>query len=253
MPEQDPHINASEEQKKGLFEQIASDGDDKELNLYALPQEERVLTEENLLESISRISSQVRNVLASGTTVLVRQYTASGTWTKPANLRSLTIEVQAPGGDGGSIDSADTAASGGGSGGYAKSHVSASDLSSSEDVTIGATTSFTVGSETISCTAGGNGAQGDQDGGAGGTATGGDINIDGAYGDTSKGGSGSEKCGAGADSTFGRGGGAKASSGAGRNATGYGAGGGGAINTGGATTLDGGTGSPGIVVLTEYY
>jgi hypothetical protein len=163
-------------------------------------------------------------------------FTSSGTWTKDAGLKYITLEQVAPGTNGQTV-STNTMGSGGRSGGYCKKTILASSLGSTESVTIGATTSF--GSHTTS--------------GSDGTATGGDINILGREGE--KGGTYNTGTGGrGASSPLGiggRGGGGGATEN-GEAASGYGAGGGGGIRiTSGTGT--GGAGSPGIVIVTEYY
>ncbi len=176
---------------------------------------------------------------------VVKTYTSSDTWTKPANLKYIVVRVQAPGGNGGNGSGSDTGASGGGSGGYSEKLYSAEDLDATESPTIGATTSF----KDVSCTAGGN-ASGLTPGTAG-NASGGDLNIPGRAGETGQSGAGQEVGAAGADSMLGIGGGAT-QSGNGMSAVGYGAGGGGAAQTGGGGA-SGGSGAPGYITLTEYF
>ena len=195
---------------------------------------------------------------------VVRTYLAAAspaTWTKPAGLKYITVELQATGGDGAaSPATGDEAGAGGGSGGYTKKLVVPASLGSTETVTIsdasGGTTSF--GSH---CSAvGGTDASGETQG-TGGTATGGDINITGGIGEIPNDASNNDTTaavawsGRGAGSILGIGGAQKysASGGlAGNAATGYGAGGGGGIGQSGNPTA-GGAGSPAIVIVTEYY
>lgn len=136
-------------------------------------------------------------------------FNTSGTWTKPAGLRAVMVEVV--GGGGGSGGCATTGASqvscspGGGGGGYSRELIQASALGSTETVTVGA--GGTAGAATP--TNGGNGgtssfgtvaflsatggagstsvaAQAQQGavgtGGSGGTGSGGDLNIGGGRG-----------------------------------------------------------------------
>jgi hypothetical protein len=84
----------------------------------------------------------------SGTTTIasssVKYYTASSTWSKPANLKYIVVEAIGGGGGGGGVDSGaspDGAGGGGGGGGaYCKRFLSALDLSGTTTVavTIGA-------------------------------------------------------------------------------------------------------------------
>jgi len=173
-------------------------------------------------------------------------FTSSGTWTKDAGLKYIVVEVQGGGANGTS------SGDGGGAGGYSKKLILASDLDSTETVTVGAATansSFTNNNTTVQ----GNGASGI----TGGSASGGDINIpgqdgnEGAQGDHSQGGSGG-------NSMLGFGGGApadtsSASSGnfSGKDGKGYGSGGSGGSD--GNATPGVGAGAPGIVIVTEYY
>ncbi len=76
----------------------------------------------------------------SGTGVLsaIRYFTASGTWTKPANLAFAIAEVQAGGGGGGGAQGGTngSAAGGGGGGGYARTKIAAASLPATVAVTV---------------------------------------------------------------------------------------------------------------------
>jgi len=181
----------------------------------------------------------------------IRVYTSSDTWTKPGGLLFIDIECQAPGGTGGGGSGSNWGAAGGGSGGYARKRAYPADLAATETVTIGATTSFTLVGTDVSCTSGGNASTTTP--GTGGSASGGDVNIAGNSGAYGKSGAGEEICGSGASSPLGIGGGGRGSSGAGVSASGYGAGGGGALNTGSSNSFSGGSSSPGIIIVKEYY
>lgn len=137
-----------------------------------------------------------------------QRFTASGTWNKPARCRFVEVQVIGAGGSGGGTTATGAGQSacggGGGGGSYAKKLFAASALAASETVTIGAggaaagaagagniggSSIFAVGKAYIVTAAGGNGgAVGNVGGntaaapGAGGAATGGDINIDGSDG-----------------------------------------------------------------------
>lgn len=172
-------------------------------------------------------------------------FTASGTWTKGADVGSVTVE--AVGGGGGAISSA-TGGGGGGSGGYSQKLVASP--GATETVTVGA---GGVGAQDGSASSFGShitangGVQGAAaDGGAGGTATGGDVNMSGSGGDYGGAWSANNYSGAGGSSVFGGGANGAINRAAGAN---------GAANTGGgasAGTSSTGTGGSGIVIVYEY-
>lgn len=217
-----------------------------------------------------------KKLTAKVATVTRQVFTSSVTYTPSPGLLYALVEVQAGGGGGGGAPGGTApqaaAATGGAEGGYSSKVIPAATIGSSQAVTVGA--------------AGANGAAGNTNGGGGGassfgslltanggspgggqatqsalslsnapgvggTAAGGDINLQGGPGGygVAYGGSSIGIGGKGADARYGRGGNGGAS-GSGGNATGYGAGGGGA----GATTSDqpGGSGAPGVVIVTEY-
>lgn len=68
------------------------------------------------------------------------KFTSNGTWVKQANLKSVLVEVWGAGGGGGGgrVNNSIQAASGGGGGAYNFAFLDASDLDSSESVTVGA-------------------------------------------------------------------------------------------------------------------
>lgn len=185
----------------------------------------------------------------------VQVFTSSGTWNKPAGLRYVIVELVGggAGGEGDGSESSDFSGDGGGAGGYARKLIPVGDLGASETVTIGAGGASDWGAGGASsfgshCSANG----GTQN--VGGTATGGDINIQGQYGAdgfTDAGPSGNsigKPAGHGGDSMFGFGGRPNQTN---RNATGYGAGGAG--GWGGGSFDAGGTGAPGIVIVHEFF
>jgi len=193
--------------------------------------------------------------LKSSTGPIIQVFTASGTWTKPAGLKYVVVEVQAPGGAGGGVPNiGNVGGGGGGAGGYAKRLRLASALGATETVTVGATTSFTVTAGPIITTSGGAvgtaAAAGNVAGGAGGTASGGDVNTAGGRGDGAS--NVAILGGGGASSPLGTGGALLAVVGDGNAATGYGAGGGGA-KSGSSANLAGGAASAGVIIVTEYY
>lgn len=205
---------------------------------------------------------------ASSTTV--RVYTASTTWSKPSNLSYVVVEVQAGGGGGGAArdsgTSSEGAGGGGGGGGYCKKQILASSLSTTEAITVGvggtagalggtggtgATSSF--GSH---CSAnGGTGGGEDTVFGTGGTATGGDLNIQGGAGNPGQ--DNGETAapmfsGKGGDSRLGFGGAFLRTSGSGNNGQLYGGAGGGGLTLDNGS-YDGGVGAQGVVIVTEYF
>lgn len=199
--------------------------------------------------------------LASG---YLNQFTVAtqATWTKPTGLKYAIVEVQGAGGQGGG-NTSDSHSGGGGAGGYGKKLILAASLGSTETVTYGAPgygkvinigtsgglSSF--GTHIISL-GGLGGYEANLNGRTGGTVTGGDINIQGQYGDGGSGDTGGSQEGGFGGSTilgFGGIGGADSAPSAG---VGYGSGGGG----GGATSARnelGGYGAKGIVIVTEFY
>lgn len=174
---------------------------------------------------------------ASVPTPQVVVFTASGTWTKDAGLRYIVVEGV---GGGGGCDTNDEG--GGSGGGYFRKLILAAALGATETVTVGAAGSSDANA-TIA-TAGGNtsfgthctGNGGARNQGAGGTATGGDINISGQNGVSGSTGTGGNYS-IGGSSMLGLGGISDTATPAG-----YGAGGNGPH----AATA-------GVVIVTEYY
>ncbi len=128
---------------------------------------------------------------------VIRQYLAAGspaTWTKPAGLKYVVVEVVGAGGGGGARTSSDGTAGGGGGGGYSKKIIPVATLGATETVTTGAvgaggTTSgngAAGGNSSFGAHATANGGGGGINdkgaGGAGGTAASGDINMNGMAG-----------------------------------------------------------------------
>jgi hypothetical protein len=124
----------------------------------------------------------------------VQVFTSSGTWNRPSGITKVVMEIQGGGGAGSRSDSTDNQRHGGAGGGYAKKFLNVSSISTST-ITVGAGGAATSSNDT----AGGNGGNsiwadgtntitGNGGGGgvitantptAGGTATGGDLNIQG--------------------------------------------------------------------------
>ena len=208
----------------------------------------------------------------------VQVFTSGGTWTKPAGINTVIVEVLGAGGGGAGCNSGVALAGvggGGGSGAYGKGLIDVSAIAS-ETVTIGAagaagaagTNNGSAGGTSsfgahISCTGGNGGistaaAAADRGciGGIGGTATGGDINANGDSGVGATLATGGGGAGKGAASIYGGGGLAavlNTTGGvAGTAATGFGSGGGGAVSLNQATNRAGGAGTAGLVVVWEY-
>lgn len=207
-------------------------------------------------------------------------FTSSGTYSKPAGLKFVVVEVQGGGGAGGGVPATTSGqralGAGGISGVYARSKILASSLGTNETVTVGA------GGTGVSGGNGGNGGNSSfgslvsANGGTGGegaafasttlafamadpiTTGTGDFIVPGRVGpvafcmaDSSNAGSG----GQGGSSVFGAGGAGRRlnTAGAGGNASGYGAGGGGTGTSSSQSARTGGNGSPGIVIVHEYF
>ena len=195
----------------------------------------------------------------------VQVFTASGTWTKPAGITKVIMEVQGAGASGNAYNNPNRLRTGA-AGGYAKKFLDVSSISTST-ITIGAggtavtgnnygiaggLSSWADGTNTIS----GAGGLSVSDvnlyaGEAGGLGSGGDINIQGQMGGPMQT-SHFEVMNYGGNSMMGFSGGWQDNSSNDRypNANGYGAGGGPGYT--GAGTVVSGTGGPGIIVVWEY-
>lgn len=185
------------------------------------------------------------------------------TWTKPSGLKQIILECIGGGSSGSGGTVTDDAGGGGGGGGYVKRVIPASVLGATEAVTVGRGRAgvsgggaATAGNSTFGswCTA--QGGQGDN----GGTASGGDININGQN-RMSSGGNFTATIdlhigGAGGSTIYGRGGIGcmTAASGActGNDGFGYGAGGGGGA-TADTNDYTGGSGTTGAVIITSIF
>lgn len=184
-------------------------------------------------------------------------FTSSGTYTKPAGLKSVIVEVVGGGGGGGGAVNSSSAVGNksSGGGGYSKKRILASALGTTETVTVGAggtpdntggTTSF--GSH---CSATG-GEGGSTNVPIGGIGIGGNINV---AGSPSPGNRSSDNSGlSGGSSVLGGGGrGATSWDVQAGNGRAYGGGGGGGGGRNGPVTLAGGSGAPGVCIVTEFY
>lgn len=171
------------------------------------------------------------------------------TWTKPSGLKYIVVEGVGGGGKGGDASTSGslTAAGGGAAGGYAKKLILASALGATEQVFIGR-------GETSSQSSQNSYFAGIVFAAAGGTPTGGDINITGCAGGPGMSNSdGDVISGAGGDSQFGWGGRPFTGESNGNDGRGYGAGGGGAAESGGGGATTGGNGTEGLVTISEFY
>jgi hypothetical protein len=187
---------------------------------------------------------------------IVRTYlnaASPATWSKPTGLRYVVVEVQAAGGDGGAATNNSGAwGGGGGGGGYSKKLITVGSLGSSETVTIGAVganSSFGAHATANFGVSGTNDSPSSV--AAGGTASGGDINIPGQASFPISG--SSQWSGGGGSAVLGLGAAPQtANNTVGIAGTGYGSGAsGGTAST--STNFAGGTGGPAIVIVTEYY
>lgn len=221
------------------------------------------------------------DVIGGGGSLLsVQVFTASGTWTKPAGINQVVVEVQGAGGGGGGADETsgnNVSAGGGGGGGYSKEFIT-SGLGATETVTVGTggagglntgTNGSSGGNSSFGafCTGnGGSGGTGNTDdgtmvnGGAGGTGTGGTINISGQSGGSSLASRIASsttlegfKSGDGGNSILGTGGKSPTNPSISKSPNGnlYGGGGSGALSTD-TSGAEGGDGAAGIVIVWEY-
>ena len=119
-----------------------------------------------------------------GELVSMQAFTGSGTWTRPAGVKRILVQLVGAGGNSNSGTSSESNAGGGG-GSCAISVFNVSDLATAT-VTIGspaaASTFAGTGITTMTAGPGASIASGVNTGGAGGTATGGQLNISGGKG-----------------------------------------------------------------------
>ena len=185
------------------------------------------------------------------------------TWAKPVGLSYIEVEVQAAGGGSGGGDGGSTLAAGAGGGAYSKKVMQASDLGETETIAVGAygkgasdglcqsdgtSGSMSIFGTHLVCT----GGEGSEENtattyGEGGSATGGDIDIDGQEGGCAL---NSLAGGTGGSAFLGHGGpagGDSVGSQAGKN---YGGGAGGTYDN--STERAGADGAQGIVIIKEY-
>lgn len=207
-------------------------------------------------------------------------FTSDGTWNKPIGLKKVKLRLVGGGGGGGGAPATGASqvsgGSGGSGGGYCEAWIDASTLANTESVIVGlagAGASGLNGTNGSASSFGTCAAQGGQGGFTfaasgsgrigspnGGEAVGANINVNGKKGGVGWGTFttvGHSISGEGACGPFSDGGGpvaaTTANGGAGGDATGYGGGGGGAANGASQSARAGGNGSPGIVIIEEYY
>jgi hypothetical protein len=202
----------------------------------------------------------------------IRVFASSSTWSKPAGLKHIVVELVGGGGGGGANTvnpgtNEGDGGGGGGGGGYSRELLTADELAGTSTVNIiigaggnpgsaglngglGSTTSF---GNFLSAT-GGSGGDTDttnRTGGDAGCGVGGDINICGQDGNAGS----PDASGTGFGGSSYLGGGGKAfveSEGSAGNLYG-GGGGGGGTRVGQTTDVAGGAGAPGVVIITEYF
>ena len=213
------------------------------------------------------------------TSLNIQTFTASGTYTPSTNMLQCMVELVGGGGGGGSTNGgAGTnvyTGGGGGGGEYAKGIFTASQIGASQAITIGTGGLGNTGSAgnagltssigTLMTALGGSGgfanagAGGSTSfGGSGGSGgTGGYFRAAGQHGgpstgDNFPGGGGVAVTGSGGSSLLGNGGASFDANVAGGNGVGYGSGGGGIVSIFNGTAYNGGNGSSGICIITEY-
>ena len=197
----------------------------------------------------------------------VQVFTSSGTWTRPAGITKVMVEVQGAGGGGGGGDN--YGSQGGGGGGYAKKLIDVSSISSAtitvgafgaagtgiNDGSAGGNSIWSDGTNTVTGSGGGGGKANDNVGNTmldnKGAATGGDLNIAGQIGRMGLSQLISIPAGHGGSSMFGHGGSTRGYGNASDQATGYGSGGAGG-SASGTGNNNGAPGRAGIVIVTEY-
>lgn len=199
----------------------------------------------NVLTSNGTTWTSAANVAATSVnTVIVG--VASGTWTKPATVKSIKVTVVGGGGNGGTTGPLSPGSFGGGGGGAAIRFYPAASLPGPQPYTVGgasSSSSFGVAPVTIiSATGGVSGANNNLVMGAGGIGSNGSLNIAGSGANSTAGGSslfGGGSLGNNTSNTVGFAGGA------------YGGGGGGA--NGPLIPRAGGAGAAGVVIIEEFY
>jgi len=184
----------------------------------------------------------------------VQIFTSSGTWTKTEGITKVMVEVQGAGGSGSAHASNDTLTGGGSGGGYARKFLDVSSISTST-ITVGAggagvtaavgnaggLSKWADGSNNVIGNGGNGATQAAYNCVVGGTATGGDVNIQGGCGTWFN-----YMKSTGGGSVLGHGGCGGYNTIADQDPTGYGGGSGGFYKSTSAAGTDG------IVIVTEY-
>ena len=116
-------------------------------------------TSGQILQATGTLGKAIFATVPTGATVSISEFTASGTWTKPAGASVVYVFAVAGGGGGasGRRSTSSTAAiggGGGGGGGHAEKIIMASELSSSVTVTVGAGGSGGAGAVSTAAAAG---------------------------------------------------------------------------------------------------
>ncbi len=187
---------------------------------------------------------------------------ASGTYTPTSGMKAVLFILVGPGGNGANITNIDEASGGGGGGGTCIKLNTAAQVGASKTYTVGASSgnNTTITGLSLAANSGSNGsATGNTTtvgaqaaGGAGGTASGGDLNVDGERGQRAVIYSTTNGCGGrGGSSLFGRGGAQSGTAAAGNAGAAYGGGGGGA-HTADDTDRSGGAGAAGVIYAIEF-
>lgn len=216
---------------------------------------------------VTNASGSSENDKIIGTNGSLKTITAQ-TWTKPTGLKYVVVEGVGAGGGGGGTNSDGNYGNGGGGGGYFRKIIAAGALGATESVYVGpggiggsgdangfvGSNSYFTNSYIAFGGLGGGNSSITATIAYGGTATGGDLNTEGADGATGGGASTvfNPVGGQGGSSYFG-GGGAGGEEIAGTNGNNYGGGGGGAGNPSSSTTLTGGNGAGGLIIVNEFY
>lgn len=226
-------------------------------------------------------ASTINQAFSYGVRGETRKYTSNDTWSKPAGLKFVIVEVVGAGGGSGGAASTSAQTScggGGGGGGYSMKRILAASLGGTETVTVGTggtaasagannggtgvTSSFGSHCQATGGVGGGGGAAGTDNqrviSGSGGAGSGGDLNIEGSAGgpglrlsSRSIGGRGgaTQFSGGGEDI----GGGSTSATTAAVAGKVYGGGASGGQNSGTQSAIGGAAGAAGIVIVHEYF
>lgn len=187
---------------------------------------------------------------------------SSGTYTPTSGMKKVLFIAVGPGGNGADITNVDEVSGGGGGGGTCIRLMTAAQIGASKPYTVGQTSgnNTTLNTSDLVANSGSNGSASGNTatlgaqaaGGAGGTASGGDLNIPGEPGgrgvqySTSAG-----KGGRGGSSAFGKGGAESGTDAAGNAGSAYGGGGSGCQTTA-DTNRSGGAGAAGVIYAIEF-